>query len=128
MKDNDTELIWEAYITEQTAQLTDEQLAEIRKKFYPAENDLSFEEELIPALQYTFKTGDFPEDLWAHTIEPVDADGLKNHLSKLKHGLLGHAVDRTKRAVSKGVDTIGKSVGKEISKWKFQSPVKRNKF
>ena len=133
MNNKDDRLIYEAYLAERVTKLSDAHLADIHAKFYPEDDEVSFKYEIAPAVEDSFDRWIDNNDIDPGTYEltatqPVDVDGLYNHLLELKYGKLGALTRRGLNFAQKKGKKLKRAVDKERKRWTIQSPIKRSKY
>lgn len=133
MNNKDDKLIYEAYIAERVTKLSDAHLADIHAKFYPEDDEMSFKYEIAPAIEDSFDHYIDNDDIDPGTYEltatqPVDVDGLYNHLLVLKYGKLGALTRRGLNFARKKGNKLKRAATKELGRYSFQSPITRRKY
>jgi hypothetical protein len=131
MNNKDSELIYEAYLSEKVEELSDDHLATIRANFYPREGNAMFDEVIEPALKRTFDnidSGGVDPDLWQHTnldIEGGQLKALENHLLELKHGKIGKITRQGSSWLKNKATGATNAVKKIGNKYTLQSPIRK---
>ena len=125
MNNKDSKLIYEAYLAEQVAELTDEHLADIRAMFYPNEGTASWDY-VSDALRYSFendlmKNKDLGSRLAPNAdptgeMEPDQWKAIADHLSELKYGKTGSLMNRGTNWLKNTGDEISRAVKKTGNK------------